>query len=300
MVCNIHPPRAPFIVGMGRSGTTLLRLMLDKHPLLSIPPETHFIGELIGKARDMSVDASTFLKMLVSSRRWHDFELDAGTLQKRLVSLSEFSMADGLRSFYAYYAEQQEKVLWGDKTPPYLGLMCDIHKLLPEAFFIHLIRDGRDSALSYRGLWFGPGNELALHARTWSARIADGRSNVGHLDGRYLEVRYERLVTDTENVLKEICAALGLDFDHAMLDYHVTARDRISQIKGRYKEDGQWIEAERIRKIFERTATPPDQKRIGRWRTEMTEDEQMSYERVAGPLLNELGYETRYPELWKK
>lgn len=301
LVPNTSLPLAPFIVGMGRSGTTLLRLMLDKHSLLSIPPETHFIGELLNRSCLMKIDVENFLGVLVFSRAWRDFDLDLTELRKRLMALSEFSMTEGLRSFYSYYAEQQKKVFWGDKTPLYLGVMRDIRRLLPETFFIHLIRDGRDSALSYRGLWFGPGDDLVMHAKMWSTRIIEGRFQVADLEGRYLEVRYERLVSEPENVLKEICTSIGLEYQDDMLNYHATARDRLSQIKTRYNQDGSvFVEAERLHKIFELTSNPPDEKRIGLWRTEMTKEQQRVYESEAGPMLNELGYETYYPELWKK
>jgi hypothetical protein len=297
---NTALPSAPFIVGMGRSGTTLLRLMLDTHSLLSVPPETHFIMELLKRGRS-AMDAEIFLDVLTSAKSWRDFELDAAELRRRVMALPEFSMREGLRSFYSYYAERQKKAFWGDKTPPYADVMCDIHRLLPEAFFIHLIRDGRDSALSHRGLWFEPGDDMALHARMWSTRIIEARRQAIRLEGRYLEVRFERLVTEPENVLKEICTATGFEYQDCMLRYHATARDRIAQIKTRYKEDGSvFVEAERIHKIFELTSRPPDEKRIGCWRTGMTGEQQMIYESEAGHLLNGLGYETCYPELWKK
>jgi hypothetical protein len=294
---------APFIVGVGRSGTTLLRLMLDKHLLFCIPPETHFIGTLLNRARTAEINAERFLDVITSATTWADFDLDKHELRRRIMALPRFSMREGLRSFYAYYAEQQEKPFWGDKTPLYLGMMREIHQVLPEAFFIHLIRDGRDSALSYRGLWFGPGSDPVRHAKMWSARIAEGRSQADYLDGRYLEVRYERLVTEPENVLREICATIKIEYDDIMLKYHTTARDRISQIKGRYhSREGisMFVESERMHDIFWLTSSPPDEKRVGRWRTEMTREEQIAYEREAGHLLSELGYETYYPEVWRE
>jgi hypothetical protein len=292
--------RAPFVVGMGRSGTTLLRLMLDSHPLLAIPPETHFIGELVRGPHAGSIDLATFHEVLTSSRIWQDFDLDTTRLRQRLNTVPSFSVAKGLRCFYSLYAETQNKLFWGDKTPIYLGLMRDIHHLLPESFFIHLIRDGRDSALSYRGLWFGPGEDLALHAKMWSERIIEGRDQAKDLGGSYLEVRYETLVAEPEKVLKKICTAIGFEFDSSMLEYHLSAHERISQLKARYSAEGsQLIEAERIRNIFKLTSSPPDTSRMGRWRKEMTQEEQMIYEREAGHVLSELGYETYFQELWK-
>ena len=77
----------------------------------------------------------------------------------KFKELQPFSADAGLRAFYAPYAERFSKKIVGDKTPLYILHMSRIQRCLPEARFIHLIRDGRDVALSYRGLWFGPGNE---------------------------------------------------------------------------------------------------------------------------------------------
>ena len=61
---------APFIVGVGRSGTTLLRLMLDAHPELAIPPETHFVPELIGRFEQGQVEPADVISIITSGRHW--------------------------------------------------------------------------------------------------------------------------------------------------------------------------------------------------------------------------------------
>src|SRR5947207_10054330 len=81
-------PPAPFVVGVPRSGTTLVRLMLDAHPDLAIPPETHFLPKLIRLVQeaDEAEDArAAALEFITTHRRWPDFGLEADDLRERLA-----------------------------------------------------------------------------------------------------------------------------------------------------------------------------------------------------------------------
>src|SRR3954469_18823941 len=91
---------APFIVGVARSGTTLLRLMLDAHPDLAIPPETGFIAELQRRFQSGSPSAAEFADVLTSFVTWPDFHLKRETLAAELDALQPFETSEGLRLFY--------------------------------------------------------------------------------------------------------------------------------------------------------------------------------------------------------
>ena len=88
----------PFIVGVGRSGTTLLRLMLDAHPDLCIPPETGFIPAAAGGSRDQ------FFKIISQFETWKDFDLAEDEFLAALRCIEPFVLADGVRAFYRLYA----------------------------------------------------------------------------------------------------------------------------------------------------------------------------------------------------
>ena len=145
---NRHRPPAPFIVGVNRSGTTLLRLMLDSHPQMTIPPETHFVPEMIRLARRENTTRKRLVRAATDHPRWGDFGLEEEVLLGRLQEVKPLNPADAIRVFYDLYAEKEGKPRWGDKTPRYMRAMPRIERALPEARFIHLIRDGRDVALS--------------------------------------------------------------------------------------------------------------------------------------------------------
>ncbi len=281
---------SPFIVGTGRCGTTLLRLMLDAHPEVAVPPETHFIPAALRACRRSLRPRRAFLKAVTGAPFWRDHHLEERELRRRVEALTPFGAGEALRAFYRLYAEGRGKTRWGDKTPFYVLHMRDIQDALPEARFIHLIRDGRDVALSFRGLWFGP-DSVSEAAERWVSWIEAARRQAPALAG-YLEVRYEDLVVRTEATLKTVCDFIGLRWDAAMLDYHLSAGERLGEmVQPLRAREGRVIGPEERRAIHERAGQPPRADRVGLWRTEMHPSDQARFERVAGRLLRELGYD---------
>ena len=282
---------APFVVGVARSGTTLLRLMLDAHPELAIPPETHFIPTLAQTCGTGDRDAGACaLEALTSDPRWPDFGLERDALERRIEELRPATLGDALRAFYQLYAARFGKPRWGDKTPRYDARMSLIRQLLPEARFVHLIRDGRDVWLSLRGVSFGP-DSVEAAATAWVSRIARARAQARALPF-YLEARYEDLVLEPESTLQRICTFLDLSWDPAMLGYHDRAATRLAELKDVVDPTtGRVSKGANRQRIHALTSAPPQADRVGRWRTELDGAERQRYETIAGSLLQELGYE---------
>lgn len=282
---------SPFIVGVPRSGTTLLRLMLDAHPDLAIPPETNFIHLAAEACEDASDPRQAFLETVMTHNRWKDLRIEEDLLTQNVAAIKPFDLGEAVRALYRLYAEKFGKSRWGDKTPHYVRRMTVIQGLLPEAYFIHLIRDGRDVALSVKDLWFGA-DSVEDAARRWRGSIEKARRHSRKLP-HYLEVRYEDLVTDAESTLSRITEFVDLPWNQSMLDYYKTADERLSEIErdktapsGEITSRGE----ERIA-IHSLTHKPPQRDRIGRWRQEMTAADRERFEEVAGETLRELGYD---------
>ena len=290
-------PPAPFVVGVARSGTTLLRLMLDAHPELAIPPETHFIPKLAKAMGEIPKDAGEgemrrrAHAVITEHRRWPDFGLDARELDRRFDRTEPFNATHALRAFYGLYAERVGKPRWGDKTPIYVEHMHEISKALPEARLVHLIRDGRDVALSRIRRALDDPPPVDRIARNWSRRINAARKQARKLD-HYLELRYEDLVTDTEPTLRRVCELVDLDYDPAMLDYHRNAAERLEEMAGDLPAQG----GKARRPGSERLAAhalasePPRKERIAAWREQMSPADAAAFDAEAGDLLDELGY----------
>jgi hypothetical protein len=283
---------APFVVGVTRSGTTLLRLMLDAHPQLAIPPETHFLPDLIAAAGERGASPESLAEVIVGDRHWGDFDLDADELRRRVGALESADPGEAARTFYRLYAEREGKPRWGDKTPQYLKSMASIQAVIPEARFVHLIRDGRDAALSRATRVLKDPPPQADVARRWKKRVLRAREDAAKLD-HYLEARYEDLVTDPEATLRRICEFLDLEFDPAMLTYHERAEERLGEMARDLPErPGQPLRpADHRLEAHALTKEPPRSDRVARWRTQMSEDDQAAWAETAGDLLAELGYE---------
>ena len=285
-------PPAPFVVGVARSGTTLLRLMLDAHPDLSIPPETHFLLKLSQYSANVDPVAEGLDRIITSHFAFVDMGISREELLALWNDLPERSLTEALRALYRHYAAQRGKSRWGDKTPVYTSLVGWLLSTFPEARIIHLVRDGRGVAASRRNLRFGPGPSIRAQALDWSRKIRVARAQ-GHGHPRYVEVRYEELVREPESVLEQLARVLRLEYDPRMLQYHQSTGHRLAEFRDWVDETGTVMsEATYRRDIHRMAARPPAPERIDHWREVLTAGEIAEFEAVAGDLLRELGYAT--------
>ncbi len=286
----------PIIVGAPRSGTTLLRLMLDSHPDLAIPPETWFLALAGPESRFALEYHHGFLSAITQyppdSPVWMDFGISVQELDAALTQIEPFDVADGFRTFYRLYAARMKKPRWGDKTPGYVLHIKTIQQLLPESRFIHIVRDGRDVCLSWRKTWFRPSNDFPTVVRHWREWVLAGRQQ-GDGNPGYMEIRYEDLVADAATILQSICAFINLEFDPAMLRYHERAPERLQEHRERRSADGRISVTHEQRLLNQMQTTKPlDLERVGAWRQVMTADQQQEFVRLAGDALRMFGYES--------
>jgi len=202
--------RPIFIVGCQRSGTTLLRLMLDSHPNVSCGPETRFLQD--------------FAKL--TSDSWDRLSLYGFPKSYWIDKAAEF-----FDSFQTEYAKSRGKTRWADKTPRYALSLGYIDELFPACQIVHVIRDGRDVVASHRDRW---GYWSAVKAvEKWPRYIRTARRVGDRLpDDRYTEVRYEDLVLNTDATLRELLEFLGEPWDDAVLHYDQAQHD----VAGRYEQ----------------------------------------------------------------
>jgi hypothetical protein len=288
-------PPAPFVVGVPRSGTTLLRLMLDAHSELAIPPETHFLPKLIRLCKQAGGDGSDAragaIELITQHRRWPDFGLEPEDVSARLAGEGPLTPAAAARAFYEAYAAKHGKSRWGEKTPQYLKTMKRIGEALPEAHFVHIIRDGRDVALSLLEVSWGP-KTIEDAAVQWTTQIRRARRKSRSVP-HYIEVRYEGLVADPEPIVRRVCETLELAFEPPMLSYHERAGERMEGLARDLEVGGdrpQIPAAERARQ-HALVSEAPRTERVGRWREQMDPADVATFEGIAGPTLAELGYE---------
>lgn len=285
----------PVIVGAPRSGTTLLRFMLDAHPLLAIPPETGFLPSVAALANRPDASPEDLIALVTDyphdAPNWSDFGLGVEELRVAIRSLPEFSVREGLRCFYRLYAARQGKPRYGEKTPLYGEHIAEIEALLPEARLVHIIRDGRDVALSLRKVWFSPAQDIPALAQYWR-RVVEAARVGGRRANAYLELRYEDLIREARPQLERICAFLDLDFHPGMLSYYQRTHHRLEEHGTRVRRDGSVAVTHEQRLVQQRlTMQPPRPERLMRWKNEMSGAERAEFAHHSGGLLSALGYE---------
>lgn len=271
-----------FIVASARSGTTLLRVMLDRHPRLAIPPESHFIPRLWAERRRYGregriEDRDRFLRDLAADRRFQSWDLPIEAVRRDLDSTGRAAPAfpEAVAAAYRAYARARGKEWWGDKTPRHVNDLPLLGSLFPEARFVHMLRDGRDVALSVLELE-RLHHRAATPAYFWARHIRLARSAAQELGpARFAEVRYEDLLEDPEGELRRVCRFLGLGFEPVMLEHDRQALERIPA---------------RQQRMHARIALPPT-KGLRDWRTQMSPADVAEFEAVAGRELVAAGYE---------
>jgi hypothetical protein len=284
-----EPATSPFfIVGTGRSGSTLLRMMLTSHSRLTVPPETWFLIPLVKRFRINGALSADEIKCAVSlitgHPAWPDMKFDAEDFKCRVSRLTKPSLRDLVEVVYRRHMEIEGKLRWGDKTPAYVEILPELGKMYPHSRFIHLIRDGRDVAKSAQaGGWFG--RWLHDNTREWTIALEHQRRwERSEFRNRILEVRYENLVLEMEATLREICRFLGEEFEPQMLSFEWDVDEQIPARERRYHT--------KLKLRFGSEA-------VARWKREMSAREVFVCEAFMGSHLRRLGYERYYPNsLW--
>ena len=254
--------------------------MLDRNPALAVPDESYFVPQLARRHRGR-VDPASFLDDLRRLPTLVEWQLSPDAILPRLRP----GMTSGaaIAAVFEAYAAARGKQRWGDKTPLYMQHLPLLERLFPDAAYVHLVRDGRDAAVSFLAVpagimteGFGHPRDAAGFACQWATEVRAARA-LGKRVGkdRYLELTYEALVADAAAALRRVCDFAALDYDEEMLGY-------VGQTESARKEHQQ------------RLNEPP---RVGvrDWRTEMAAGDRAAFERVAGDLLAELGYDVSRP-----
>ena len=262
-----------FLVGMPRSGTKLLRDLLNRHPEIAIfPNESHFfpaMHERAAKHGDLRKRES-FSKLYADLEDTRFFRR-LGAQGIRIDPDEWFRRLRGgdarhvLAAMFECYGELTGSRIVGDKTPEYVTQVPAMSQLVPGAKFVHIIRDPRDYAVSMRKAW---GKSLPRAAQRWKAWIRKFRADAGRCAVAFIEVQYEELVTEPRRTLERLCTFLGVPFHEDML---TLARP-----------------AENLGDAQGETTIVADN--FGKWRRQLTEAEVRRIEAIAGSLMAELGY----------
>jgi Sulfotransferase family len=260
-----------FIVGNDRSGTTMLRLVLDRGPDVAIPPESMFLTDVTLPPEDGWQALLNEVWQHPKVRLW-ELPGPPPRVPKGLDGAEAARFVLGAP--FEAYAHKHGKARWGDKTPHYVHHVDELLAIWPAARVVVLVRDGRDVALSVRSMPFGPNNAWAA-AQWWARGVRAGSAAQGRHPERVITVRYEDLASDPAAHVPPICEFLGLRYAPDMLDLAHADRSRI------VADQVSWFPT-----LFDGISTNA----VARWRREMPPRDQAVFASLAGAELAQLGY----------
>ncbi len=274
-----------FMFGFERSGTTLLSMMVGAHPQIAVPLSPTGLWyryddrlDAYNGLADRDSVASMVQDLLQEKRiRMWDVEFTELELLSRIKTASYASVVD---AFHALYAEKAGKPFWASIDISTLYLMDQANRWFPGARFLHIVRDGRDVALSHETYKYGLSTttEVADH---W-VRDLHANMKMGAMIGpdRYKVICYESLVIHPEETLRNICAFIGVEYSDEMLEYP-------RMVKKKVPEDRRFL--------WPDLNKPPKKSNAYRWKTAMSRTKRIVYEWRASQMLTQLGYEVFSP-----
>jgi hypothetical protein len=276
---SISRSTAPvFVVGCPRSGTTVLyHMLLSAGGFAVYRSESNVFNLLAPRFGGMRTarDRERLMTEWRDSILFDVSGLDADKITAQVVEGCR-SGGDFMRIVMGEVARSQGVNRWADCTPEHLLYMEEIKREIPDALFLHIIRDGRDVALSYlKQGWAYPlpwdrGQELGVAGLYWKWMVERGRASGERLGASYQEVRFEELVTHPQETL----ARVGKFIDQE-LDYDAIQRvgiGSVSEPNTSFHESGGEFHP------------------VGRWRMKMSSQEVNDFEALAGDGLRDLGY----------
>lgn len=271
-----------FIIGSQRGGTTLLRLMLNRHSEILVPQESHFFITLLQQfapQQNLTKEQQYLAaKIVYEHPRFEGWEIDKNQLDGIVELLPESChLSDFIRSIFEY--KLNGKKIWGDKTPEYIDIIPAIKKLFPEARFILLIRDGRDvsASLKERG-W--QGWTIYQRAKYWKKCMRKIFSLTKNNTSTLL-VRYEDLVLESQKCLIKICNFLNVEYEDAMMEFYKNYDKNITLLE---MQSGIHTKLER----------PPIKDDVFKWKHNLIKEDVWKFESVCYRELLNAGYEISY------
>lgn len=259
-----HPPI--FVGGAGRSGTTLLRVILDSHPNILCGPELKVLPSIAGMWHNYQ---TALLPVLASYLLTPD---DINQLFRQMIL-----------SLFKKYQEHSGKPRLAEKSPNNVFFFQQLHHIFPESPLVHVIRDGRDVVCSLLTMnWKDPlSGEPVPYTRSpqaaaeyWAAAVLAGRHLLEHPTAQkcYVEVRYEDLVCSPETTLKKLFENIGEPWEPLVLDFHNKKRNLAEESSAKQV----------TRPLYTSAA--------GRWKHDLNPQAKAAIKEIAGELLRELGY----------
>ncbi|MBT6843919.1 MAG: hypothetical protein HOA17_09035 [Candidatus Melainabacteria bacterium] len=286
-----------FVIGCPRSGTTLLASILNRHSQIASGPETHFFDFVSRRNINWKEFTLTGFTKLLAESRIQDFIQAAGISKEKLIKnykqdpQSKYQSKLEIDQFYKKevfdllmnsFLDQKAKSRFCENTPQHLYNIEEILTLYPQAKFVHLIRDGRDTTRSLMQMPWRP-KGLVNNARFWVRNLKEVSRTINKLGtDSILEIRYEELVTKPEQSLELICDFIEEKYEASLFDNSEDQAAIFSNWESGWKQ---------------KTRSKLNTDSINSWQTELDEDQQAILNSYLKDILAGLGYESKTNKL---
>jgi len=280
-----------FIIGRPRSGTTMLRLLFEAHPHVTIPPESPFILGLFKKYGKVTLWDKVVIKEYIDDvfqQRYFDkWLVEKEDLLNHLMEAAGENTYENIvkKTCLAYNSvyDKQEIRLIGDKNPGYSLYISRIHKIFPEAKIIHITRDYRDNYLSLINVNFEvPIVPLVVYR--WKFALWQAWKVKKQNPGMVYSIRYEDLASDPETHFRELCKFVNIDYDPSVMLFH----EKKEAVEKAYTGSNE------IGVIHQSLMNPISTDRMNLWKTKMNPSEIRMADLVAGKTAEKAGYQREY------
>lgn len=275
-----------FMIGTQRSGSNLLRLMLNQLDDLSSPHPPHILDRMyplldsygnlntIDNFKQLVDDVCRLVEL--NPVPWDSVVLDREAVFSRC---KKHSLMAAFSSVYEVCAEVQNAKTWCCKSLANIKYIKDIEEYLEYPKYIYLYRDGRDVALSFKKSVVGEKHIFNI-ATDW-AQTQETAINLREriASDHFFSVSYEQLTTEPERTARAICDFLGMEYTDKILDYYMTKEAE---------------NASKSSELWSNVTKPIDSNNTRKFLKEMPEEDIRIFESVAGHVLDKLGYAREY------
>lgn len=277
-----------FIVGRGRSGSTLLRSIFDAHPQVMIPLESRFVQFLYYKypANKKWTKESASRAIDDLEQGFEPFQIHKDHFRNQIEgNAMDLSFERVCKLIYLNTKsefEKEEISTLGDKNPRYTFFIPQLIRLFPKAKFIHLARDYRDNIVSVRraGKGIKESGNIYFSMGRWVLYNRFVLKCQKKYPDQFIRVQFEDLIRDPEAVMQKLCAFLELDYHPGVLEY--------------YKGLGKYYMEEGFKQLHQSLQTPFDLSKIGEWERELPRRRAIRCEILGGRLPERIGYPPKF------
>ncbi|MHA1274696.1 MAG: sulfotransferase family protein [Promethearchaeota archaeon] len=232
-----------FIVGVGRSGTTLLQNMLNSHPEISFPPETSFLRRYVFNKKAEKIFNKTGKLGLISVLK-RDKDLKRVPLNiedlinEEILLCNDFSGRKFYLNILFKYLNLEKKKIIGDKDPRLIEYIPSLSKNFPNSFVIQIIRDPRDTILSRMNVEWARTKSFLYHLFVYNFQVKMGLClGPRYFKKRYIFVKYEDLIKFPEKTLSSLCELINVNYSKKMLKFKKSAEKIVGDDERDWKSE---------------------------------------------------------------